>query len=113
MLTFAFALVPIVAILFTPFRRCLLIPPIVLAGFLGGYLAWEGLWRATGGAYGECTDVCFEPHMPGTASAAFTPLWIITLVAIVCTVIGLSFLLIRSSVKSIGGAATSDTPPVL
>lgn len=86
-----------VALLFPSFRRSLLILPISLAGFVGGYLAWEALWKATGGQYGECTDICFEPHISGTASSSFTPLWIFTVVAIASIVVGLSVVLLRSS----------------
>jgi hypothetical protein len=92
-------LLPLV-LLFTPFRRCLLIGPIVLAAILGGWMANEALWKATGGQYGECTDVCFEPHISGTASAAFAPLWALTVVVIAAAVVGLSFLLIRGSIRA-------------
>jgi hypothetical protein len=88
------------ALLFTPFRRCVLIGPIVLAALLGGWMANEALWKATGGRYGECTDVCFEPHVPGSASAAFAPLWALTVVLLVCIVVGLTFLLIRGSLRA-------------
>jgi hypothetical protein len=99
------------ALLFTPFRRCLLIGPIVLAAVIAGWLANEALWKATGGRYGECTDVCFEPHIPGTASAAFGPLWTLTVVVLTATVLGLSFLLIRGSMRANARrlALTADT----
>jgi hypothetical protein len=90
-----------VFLLFTPFRRCALIGPIVLAVFVGGYIAWEELWKATGGKYGECTDVCFAPHVPGSASIAFVPLWTLTLIAIIGVAVGISTLLVRSSLTSI------------
>jgi hypothetical protein len=88
------------ALLFTSFRRCLLIGPAALAAVIGGWLANEALWKATGGRYGECTDICFEPHVPGTASAAFAPLWTLTVVALSAAVIGLSFLLVRGSIRA-------------
>jgi hypothetical protein len=92
-------LVLTVAVLFTPYRRCVLIFPMVLAAVIGGWMANEALWKATGGRYGECTDVCFEPHIPGTASAAFAPLWALTVVVLTASVLGLSFLLIRGSIR--------------
>lgn len=73
---------------------------MVLATILGGWMANEALWKAAGGRYGECTDVCFEPHIPGSASAAFAPLWTLTIVVLTATVIGLSFLLIRGSIRA-------------
>jgi hypothetical protein len=88
------------ALLFTPFRRCLLIGPILLATVIGGWMANEALWKATGGRYGECTDVCFEPHIDGSASAAFAPLWALTVLVLATGVIGVSFLLIRGSIRA-------------
>ncbi len=73
---------------------------MVLAAVIGGWMANEALWKATGGRYGECTDICFEPHIPGTASAAFAPLWTLTVVVITATVIYLSFLVIRGSIRA-------------
>jgi hypothetical protein len=93
--------VAFVALLFTPFRRCILIGPVALAALVGGYIAWEALWEATGGKYGECTDVCFAPHLEGSASAAFAPLWTLTLIAIIGVVVGIATLLVRSSLASI------------
>jgi hypothetical protein len=90
---------PLVALLFTPFRRCLLIMPILLTGVIGGLVAWEWLFKTTGGQYGECTDICFPSHLPGTASSAYMPLWILTVVGIVSVVGGLSFWLIGSALK--------------
>jgi hypothetical protein len=88
------------ALFFTPFRRCLLIGPLVLAAVIGGWMANEALWKATGGRYGDCTDICFEQHIPGTASAAFAPLWTLTVVAIAGAVIYLSYSLIRGSIRA-------------
>jgi hypothetical protein len=93
-------LVITIAVLFTPFRRCLLIFPVVLAAVIGGWMANEALWKATGGRYDECTDVCFEPHIPGTASAAFAPLWALTVVVLTASVLGLSFLLVRGAIRA-------------
>ncbi len=96
------ALVLVIALLIvlsSPFRRCVLIMPIVMAGLVAGLGAREALWKATGGEYGDCTDVCFEPHLPGTASPLFTPLWTLALVAIVSLVVGLSVLVVRSSLE--------------
>ncbi len=73
---------------------------MVLAAVIAGWMANEALWKATGGRYGECTDVCFEPHIPGSASAAFAPLWVLTVVVIAGSVIGLSFLLVRASIRA-------------
>jgi hypothetical protein len=86
-------------LVFTPYRRCILIVPILLASLIGGWLAYEGLWKATGGQYGDCTDICFEPHINGSASAAFGPLWALTVVVLAAAVIGSSFLLIRGSIR--------------
>jgi hypothetical protein len=88
------------ALLFTPFRRCLWIGPLVLAAVIGGWMANEALWKAAGGRYGECTDICFEPHIPGSASAAFTPLWTLTVVLITGSVVALSYLLVRGSIRA-------------
>lgn len=101
------------ALLFTPFRRCLLIGPMVLAAVIGGWMANEALWKAAGGRYGECTDVCFEPHIPGSASEAFAPLWALTVVVLAASVIGVSFLLIRGSIRANTRrqALTSDAVP--
>jgi hypothetical protein len=109
--TFASVVVPVVlvALLFTPFRRCVLIGPIALAALVGGYITWEALWKATGGKYGECTDVCFEPHIPGSAPAAFAPLWTLTLIAIVGVVVGISILLVRSSLDQMATRPTGRT----
>jgi hypothetical protein len=86
----------VVGFAFTRFRRCILIIPIALACVIGGWLANEELWRATGGTSGECTDVCFAAHKPGTASDAFAPLWALTVVLIGAAFVGISALLIRS-----------------
>jgi hypothetical protein len=87
------------ALLFTPFRRCVLIGPLLLAAAIGGYMANMALWEATGGKIQEGTDMSFDVHA-GTASAAFTPLWTLTVVSIVGAVIGLSYLLIRGSIRT-------------
>jgi hypothetical protein len=86
------------ALLFTPFRRCLFIGPMLLAAVVGGWMANDALWQGTGGQYGECTDICFKPHKAGSASAAYIPLWTLTVVAIGAIVIWLSYLLVRSSI---------------
>jgi hypothetical protein len=88
------------ALLFTPFRRCLLIGPMVLAAVIGGWMANEALWEATGGQIQDGTDMSFDVHVAGTASAAFAPLWVLTVVVIGGSVIGLSFLLIRGSIRA-------------
>ena len=98
-LTVLFLLLLPLALLFTPFRRCVLIFPMLFVAVIGGWMANEALWKATGGEYGECTDICFEPHLPGTASAAFAPLWTLTVVVIAGIVVGLSFLLVRGSIR--------------
>jgi hypothetical protein len=104
----AVCLLAVVGLAFTRFRRCILIIPLALACVIGGVLANDGLWKATGGTYGECTDVCFPPQKPGTASAAFAPLWVFSVVLIGAAFVGISALLIRSCLK---GRATSQVVP--
>jgi hypothetical protein len=91
------------ALLFTPFRRCLLIGPLVLAAVIGGWRANMALWKATGGQIQDGTDMSFDVHVAGTASAAFAPLWALTVVAISGAVIYLSYLLIRGSIRANAG----------
>jgi hypothetical protein len=88
------------ALLFTPFRRCVLIGPILLAAAIGGYMANMALWKATGGKIQEGTDMSFDVHAAGTGSAAFAPLWALTVVAIAGAVIYLSYLLVRGSIRA-------------
>ncbi len=73
---------------------------MVLAAVIGGYMANMALWKATGGKIQEGTDMSFDVHVAGTASAAFAPLWALTVGAIAGAVIYLSFLLIRGSIRA-------------
>jgi hypothetical protein len=97
----ALPLIPLacLALLFTPIRRCALIGPLLLAGVIGGYTANMVLWKATGGALGRIPDLWVPRHAPGAAPAAFMPLWTLALVVIVGTVIGLSLIIIRQSIR--------------
>jgi hypothetical protein len=96
----ALSLLAVVGLALTRFRRCILIIPLALACVIAGWIANEGLWKATGGTYLDCTDVCFAPHKPGTASAAFAPLWVLTVVFIGAAFVGISALLIRSCLRA-------------
>jgi hypothetical protein len=71
-----------------------------IAALFGLALSYEALWKTTGGQYNECTDVCFQTHMAGSASGAFEPLWYLTLFTVLGTFVGLSSLLVWSAVKS-------------
>jgi hypothetical protein len=95
----AACLLVVVGVAFTRFRRCILIIPLAIAFVIGGVLVNDGLWKATGGKYGECTDVCFPPQKPGTASAAFAPLWVLSVVLMCAAFAGISALIIRSCLK--------------
>jgi hypothetical protein len=87
-------------LLFTPFRRSALLGPLVLAAFVGGFTANMVLWKVTGGELGRVPDLIIPRHAPGTPTpAAFMPLWTLTLVVIVGTVISLSFIIIRLTIR--------------
>jgi hypothetical protein len=87
-------------LLLTPFRKCILIGPILLTAAFGGYIANMVLWKVTGGELGRVPDLIIPRHAPGTATpASFMPLWTLTLVVIVGTVISLSVIILRLSIR--------------
>jgi hypothetical protein len=87
----------LIGALLSPFRRCLLMLPLTAACAIGGWVANDLLWKATGGTYGDCTDVCFAPKEPGTASAAFEPLWALTVVGLALICVAAFTLLVRGA----------------
>jgi hypothetical protein len=87
-------------LLLTPFRKCILIGPILLTAAFGGYIANMVLWKVTGGELGRVPDLIIPRHAPGTPTpAAFMPLWTLALVTIIGLVIGLSFIIIRLTIR--------------
>jgi hypothetical protein len=87
------------AILVSPFRKCALIAPVLLTGAFAGYVSNMMLWGATGGKLSHLPDLLIPTHAPAPVPAAFTPLWTVAIVVIVGTVIGLSLIIIRQSIR--------------